>query len=145
MLAAQGGASGLANQLGDPRAARSIARANAAESLRSIEPKPMAVSNEVPLQKESAFSVGVSGGIGLSIGGAPSAAGGSFQGLRSPVETSISLGDPRALFSVSAGSGLSASTGAGFSVGGLAGPGSAGSACTDVGNDADLASLIRFV
>jgi len=138
VLAAQGGASGLASQLGDPRAARSIARANAAESLRSITPSAMAVSDELSLLKEAAFSVGVSGGIGLSIGG-------GFPGLRSPVETSVSLGDPRALFSASAGSGLSAGAGAGFSVGGLAGAGSGASACTDVGKDADLASLIRFV
>ena len=157
VLAAQGGASGLANQLGDPRAARQIAEANGAESLRSIEPKPMAVSDEVPLKKESPFSQagqaladarkGLSGlpaGGSFSSADLLSGAGSGFAGLRSPVEISVSLGNPQALFGGSESFGLAAGTSARFGVSGISQGGGAGP-CTDVGRDSDLAALIRFV
>lgn len=169
LLAAQGGASGLASQLGDPRAARSIARANGAESLRSASAQPLAVAQDAPLQKESAFSpgsgasfgagagagIGMGGaagaGAGLSIGagtgigiGGGGSAGAAFAGLRSPVEVKASIGDPRALFGESKRFSLPSGGGAGFGVGGLP-QGSAGSeASADVGLKADLAALIRF-
>lgn len=133
-----GGAAGLSAQLGDPRAARSIASANGAASLRFGGETGMAVSAGVELRSEAAFSVGASAGLSAGVGagagigfGASAAAGaggGAFAGLRAGASAGASFS-------------ASASIGAGIGVG--AG-GGGGGPCTDVGVDADLISLIRF-
>jgi hypothetical protein len=74
---APGGASpsGLANSLGDPRAARAIASANGSASLRFGGGAELAVGAGVELRAEAAFSAG--GGAGIGVGGGIGIGGGA--------------------------------------------------------------------
>jgi hypothetical protein len=89
-----------ASAAGDPRAARDIAGANGADSLRFGGSAGLSVGGEITLAAAASFSVGggigagISGGAGLSIGGGLSAGAG-----------------------ISVGGGVGASAGAGFSAG----------------------------
>jgi hypothetical protein len=115
-----GGPSGAANGLGDPRAARAIAGANNADSLRFGGSGQLAVGAGIDLRAEAAFSVG--GGIGLSAGaGAGAGIGiGGGAGITAGAGAGFSAG-AGAGFSAGAGAGFSAGAGAGFSAGAGAG------------------------
>ena len=112
-----GGPSGVANSLGDPRAARAIASANGAASLRFSAGAELAVGvgAGVSLGAAAAFSagasagfgVGVSGGIGLGI------SGGAGVGVSAGAGFGVSGG---ASAGFGAGAGASAGAGAGFGV-----------------------------
>lgn len=88
----------LSNALGDPRAARSIADANGASSLRFGGDAGFGVGGGVTLSAAASFSVGASANVGLSAGaGAGTGVGGGI--------------------SASAGIGVSAGAGIGLGVG----------------------------
>jgi len=71
-----GGAAGMANALGAPRAARAIAGANGAASLRFGAQAGMAVGGGVQIKAEAAFSTGASASVGAGLGmGAGAGAG----------------------------------------------------------------------
>lgn len=106
-------ASDVANQLGDPRAARGIASANGAESLRFGSGASLAVGGEVTLAAAASFSVG--GGVG--IGGGFGAGGGIGLGVEGGASFGVSGG-------VSFGAG--AGVGVGVSIAATAGPAFAG-------------------
>jgi len=120
------GPTGAANGLGDPRAARAIASANNADSLRFGGGGELAIGAGIDLRAEAAFSVG--GGIGLSAGaGAGLGIGG---GLSAGAGAGLSIGGGAGFsagagagagFSAGAGAGFSAGAGAGFSAGAGAG------------------------
>lgn len=154
-----GGAAGLANALGDPRAARSIASLNGSASLRFGAGGSLAVSGGVSLQSAAAFSTGASGGIGggiglgagasLSLGAGISAGGGvsatagaDFAGLRATADGALSVPSGRTLFSAGADAGTGA--GAQFAAGGRAQAVGGASISADVGADADLNARITF-
>lgn len=140
------GPSGLANQLGDPRAARAIAAANGAGSLRFGGEAGLAIAAGIELKAEAAFSVGASAGAGLSPGvGAGGGigfglSGGAFGGLRSGARQPGPLPDAGAVFSASASFG----GGASFGAGGQLQASASGGLSADVGAEADLNALIRF-
>lgn len=153
-----GGPSGVANALGDPRSARSIASANGSESLRFGGGAVLAVSAGVELQAEAGFSAGASAGAGFGIGASAGAGiGGGFSTgasagagfgvsagaeLRSPPSSSASPPSGQILFDAAGGvAGISGSARFGF--GGQVAGGSS-SLGADVGAGADLDSLIRF-
>ena len=157
------GPSGLANDLGDPRAARAIAAANGSASLRFGAEGSLAVDAGVELKGEASFSagasagagfgIGIGGGAGASIGGGLSAgaslsagagasAGGAFSERRSGVSVSASPPSARVLFETDGGA--SVGGGAQFGVGGRVTGGGGGSLGADVGVDAELDSSIRF-
>ncbi len=104
-----GGAAGLANSLGDPRAARAIATANGSASLRFSGGAQMAVaaSAGVTLSAAAAFSTGASVGAGLSIGGGAGIGAGAGVGFGASAGASAG-----------AGFGVGASAGASFGAGG---------------------------
>ena len=106
-------ASDVANQLGDPRAARGIAAANGADSLRFGAGVSLAVGGEVTLAAAASFSVG--GGVG--IGGGFGAGGGIGFGAGGGASSGVSGG-------VSFGTG--AGVGVGVSIAATAGPAFAG-------------------
>jgi hypothetical protein len=110
------GAADVANALGDPRAARSIAGANGAASLRFGASAGLSVGGGVTLSAAADFSAGASAGFGLggsaglSIGGGAglSVGGGLSVGAGVSVGAGIGAG-------ASAGGRFSASAGGGFS------------------------------
>jgi hypothetical protein len=147
ILPGGGGPAGLASALGAPRAARDVARANGAESLRGSggsSPAALAVPGNAALRKESAFATaGPSrGGIGIGAG----VGGGGFEGLRARVETPAGGPDGGALIGIGAGAsfGVAAGAGARFGIGGAGSAGGDAGQCAEVGSAADLARLIRF-
>lgn len=99
-----GGAAGLANALGDPRAARAIASLNGSASLRFGAGAQLAVGGGVSLQGAAAFSVGASASAGAGFG----IGGGAGIGISGGAGIGVSAG---------AGIGVGAGTGAGFSAG----------------------------
>ena len=155
-----GGAAGLANALGDPRAARAIASLNGSASLRFGAGASLAVGGGVQLQAAAAFSTGISAsaGIGIGIGAgagigigasagagigvSAGASGGAFSGLRASASSSLSLPSGRALFG--AGSNVSTGASAQFAAGGRAEARGSASLSTDVGANADLSARITF-
>jgi hypothetical protein len=106
-----GGPAGVANSLGDPRAARAIASANDAASLRFSGGGQLAVGvgGGVSLSAAAAFSAGASAGFGAGI-----SAGAGF-GISGGAGIGISGGSG---FSAGAGAGGSAGASAGFGIGG---------------------------
>lgn len=110
-----------ANALGDPRAARGIAGANGAESLRFGGSASLSVGGSISLSAAASFSVGAS--AGLSVGGGIGAGIGGGIGVGVSGGAGLSLGG-----GASAGIGLSA--GAGLSIGGSAGLSASGLALT---------------
>ncbi|MBE2260968.1 MAG: hypothetical protein IAE88_19085 [Rhodobacteraceae bacterium] len=113
-----GGPQGAANKAGDPRAARGIAAANGASSLRFGAGGGLAVgaSASVGFAAGASVAAGFSAGIGASAGGrlaasATAAAGGSANLL------------PAAAFAAGAGAGVGLSVGAGAGLGVGAGAG----------------------
>lgn len=131
----------LANALGEPRAARDLARANGAETLRggngAESGSTLAVPRGpvVPTRQASARAERASGNAGA----------GGFDGLRAKVETSAAFPDPAALLTRGGGSfGVSVGSGASFGIGGAGSPGGDFGGCAEVGSAADLARLIRF-
>ncbi|WP_229883152.1 CIS tube protein, partial [Pseudorhodoferax aquiterrae] len=108
------GAASVANALGDPRAARAIASANASASLRFGAEAGLSVGGSVTLSAAADFSagagaglsigagagvgIGASAGAGLSVGAALTAtAGPAFAGLSiAPPSVSVDLGAARA-------------------------------------------------
>lgn len=103
-----GGASDVANQLGDPRAARSIAAANGADSLRAGAGGSMAVGGGggVSLKGEAGFSAGASAGIGFgaSAKAGAGASAGAGLGFGASASASASASGFGAKASASAGS-----------------------------------------
>ena len=94
----------VSNALGDPRAARSIADANGASSLRFGGNAAFGVGGDVTLSAAAAFSVGASANVGLSAGiGIGASAGIGIGG-------GVGIG-------VSAGMGIGASAGISVGVG----------------------------
>jgi len=153
-----GGAAGLANALGDPRAARAIASLNGSASLRFGAGASLAVGGGVQLQAAAAFSTGISASAGIGIGAgagigigasagagigvSAGASGGAFSGLRASASSSLSLPSGRALFA--AGSNVSTGASAQFAAGGRAEARGSASLSTDVGANADLSARITF-
>jgi len=160
------GAADVASALGDPRAARGIAGANGAASLRFGAGAGLSVGGGVSLQAAAAFSAGASaglgaglslgGGAGLSVGGGAgvslgggasfgaaltATAGPAFASLRmSPPGVAVSAGDARAaLLPPSPGSGA-----ASFAPGGRAVVQAGGSLSADVGASASLRGGIHY-
>ncbi|MEC5385338.1 hypothetical protein VVD49_06360 [Uliginosibacterium sp. H3] len=99
------GPADVANAMGDPRAARSIAGANGSDSLRFGGSASLSVGGEISLSAAASFSVGASAGIGAGIGGGV--------GVGVGVGAGIGIGGG---IGISGGAGVSA--GAGVSVGG---------------------------
>jgi hypothetical protein len=126
-----GGPAGLANSLGDPRAARAIASANGSASLRFSAGAELAVGvgAGVSLSGAAAFSAGASAGFGLGI------SGGAGIGISGGAGIGVSGG---AGIGVSAGAGIGASAGAsaGFGIGGGASAGAGFSASASAGASA---------
>lgn len=162
-----GGAAGLANALGDPRAARAIASLNGSASLRFGAGATLAVGGGVQLQAAAAFSTGISASAGIGFGagagigiGASAGAGagisagagigvsasasssGAFSGLRASASSSLSVPSGRALFA--AGSNVSTGASAQFAAGGRAEARGGASLSADVGANADLSARITF-
>ena len=157
------GAASVANALGDPRAARAIASANASASLRFGAEAGLSVGGSVTLSAAADFSagaglslgagaglsigagagvgIGASAGAGLSVGAALTAtAGPAFAGLSiAPPSVSVDLGAARASL-------LPAPpvAGAAFGPGGRAVVQAGGSLSADVGVQADLHGRIQF-
>jgi hypothetical protein len=69
VVPAGGGPSGVANALGDPRAARAIGAVNGSASLRFGAEGGLAISGGVELKAEAGFSAGAGIGGGIGIGG----------------------------------------------------------------------------
>jgi hypothetical protein len=162
-----GGAAGVANALGDPRAARAIAAANGSASLRFGGQVTLAVGASVSLGAPAAFAVGGGAGIGLGIGGGVGIGGGAgigigggagigiggsagitatsgaaFGGLRAGVSSTVSIPTPTALLpQASASASLG---GASFGAGGMASASAGGSLSANVGASADLNARIGF-
>jgi hypothetical protein len=105
-----GGPAGVASALGDPRAARAIAAANGAASLRFSAGAELAVGvgAGVSLAPAAAFSAGGGAGLGLGV------SGGAGLGISGGAGVGISAG---------AGVGVSAGAAAGFGIGGNASAG----------------------
>jgi hypothetical protein len=96
--------SDLSNSLGDPRAARAIADANGAASLRFGGDAGFGVGGGVTLSAAASFSVGASANVGLSAGAGIGVSAGA--GLGIGVGGGIGIGA-----SASGGIGISASAG----------------------------------
>jgi hypothetical protein len=151
-----GGPAGVANSLGDPRAARAIAAANGAASLRFSAGAELAVGGGagVTLGASASFSAGAGAGLGLSAGGGASlgvtagagAIGGSteaaFSGLRASVSGRPTMPDPSAALSLTGGAVVGA--GAHFGLGGQAKASASPSLSADVGANAELDGRLRF-
>jgi contractile injection system tube protein len=109
------GAAGLANALGDPRAARAIAALNGSASLRFGAGAALAVGGGVSLQAAAAFSTGVSATAGIGFGAGAGVGIGGGAGIGIGGGAGLSLGaSAGAGFGASAGAGFGASAGAGF-------------------------------
>jgi hypothetical protein len=160
----------VATALDDPRAARAIAAANGAESLRFSSGTEFAVGGSARLQGAAAFSLGagagfgigggagfgISGGAGagLSIGGAAGvgfgagasfparSAGGAFGQLRATSGVSGTMPNATPLLSGSAG--FSTGSGVQFAAGGRVEGGTGGDLKADVGAGAALQGRLRF-
>ena len=113
-----GGPQGAANKAGDPRAARGIAAANGAASLRFGAGGGLAVGASASV----GFSAGASVGAGFSAGIGASAGGGFSAAVAASASGSANL-LPAAAFAVGGGAGLSLGGGAGLGVSAGAGVG----------------------
>jgi len=151
-------AADAARSAGDPRAARSIAGASGAASLRFSAGVSLSVGGSVSLGAAADFSAGAGLGIGggagagIGIGGGVGAgagigvsisatAGPAFAGLRiSPPSATVSIVEARATLLPAAG----ASGASGFGPGGRAQVRSGGSLAADVGSNASLSGRIQF-
>lgn len=164
-----GGAAGLANSLGSPAAARSIAAANGSQSLRFSGGAELAVGGAagVNLQSAAAFSAGASagGGIGLgggigggigggaglglgasgsagvSLGGLGAAVQGDFSGLRADLGAGVAMPDAATVRALAASS---RSEGGGFDIGGRLQAGGSASLAVDVSGDGGLNARLGF-
>lgn len=127
---------GVASALGDPRAARAIASANGAASLRFSAGGSLAVGAGagVTLAPAAAFSAG--GGVGVGI-----SAGIDFSGLRAP-SASAAMPDARAALALTADA--RSGGGAQFALGGRAQSTASTSLSADVGVDAELTARLKF-
>lgn len=128
-----GGPQGAANRAGDPRAARGIAAANGAASLRFGGGGGLAVgaSASVGFAAGASVGVGFSAGIGASAGAGFSAAAGASAG------GGVSL-LPAAAFAAGGGAGLGIGGGAGLGIGGGIGVGVGGGVGIGAGASAGL-------
>ncbi|MGC3984317.1 MAG: hypothetical protein QM777_06070 [Pseudorhodoferax sp.] len=151
------GAASVANALGDPRAARAIAGANASASLRFGAEAGLSVGGGVTLSAAADFSAGaglslgagasagaglsVGAGAGLGVGAALTAtAGPAFAGLSiAPPNVSVDLGAARASLLPPP-----PVAGAAFGPGGRAVVQAGGSLSAEVGVQADLHGRIQF-
>jgi hypothetical protein len=126
-----GGPAGVANSLGDPRAARAIASANGAASLRFSTGAELAVGvgAGVSLGAAAAFSAGASAGFGVGV------SGGVGLGLSAGAGVGLSAG---------AGFGASAGASAGFGVGASAGVGAGAGAGFGVSLDSGASAGADF-
>jgi hypothetical protein len=124
---APGGASpsGLANSLGDPRAARAIGAANGSASLRFGGGAGLAVGAGVELRAEAAFSAGASAGIEIGGGIGIGAGGGIGIGAGAGIGGGLGGG---AGIGLGAGAGIGAGASAG--IGGGAGIGIGGASAS---------------
>ncbi|RNF86193.1 hypothetical protein [Montanilutibacter psychrotolerans] len=104
-----GGPSGLANSLGDPRAARAIASLNGSASLRFGAEAGLALSAGVELRAEAAFSAGASAGLSAGIGAG--IGGGIGAGISGGIGGGLGIGGSAGI-GLGAGAGISASAGA---------------------------------
>jgi hypothetical protein len=132
------GPQGLANALGDPRAARGIAAANGSASLRFGAGAGLAVgaSASIGFSAGASVSAGFSAGVGASAGAGLSAGAGFSAGAGVSASGNAHL-LPAAAFAAGGGAGLSVGggvgagvgigAGAGLSIGGGAGLGVGGS------------------
>lgn len=142
-----------AQAAGDPRAARGIADASGAGSLRFGAEAGLSVGGGISLAAAASFSagagLGLGGGAGLGVGGGLSLGGGldvsatagpAFAGLRvSPPSVSVSTESARAALLPQASASCS-----GFTVGGRAQVLGGTSLTADVGADADLHANLKF-
>ncbi|MEF8755326.1 MAG: hypothetical protein V5B60_15600 [Accumulibacter sp.] len=128
-----GGPQGAANRAGDPRAARGIAAANGAASLRFGGGGGLAVGASASV----GFAAGASVGVGFSAGIGTSAGAGFSAGATASAGGGVSL-LPAAAFAAGGGAGLSIGGGAGLSVGGGAGVGIGASAGAGIGGGAGV-------
>ena len=114
-----GGPAGVANAMGDPRAARAIASANGSASLRFSGGASLAVGvgAGVSLGAAAAFSAGASAGFGVGVSGGAGLgiSGGAGVGVSAGAGFGISAG-ASAGFGAGASAGFSAGAGAGFGV-----------------------------
>jgi hypothetical protein len=148
-------AADAARSAGDPRAARAIAGASGAASLRFSAGVSLSVGAAVSPGVAADFSAGAGvgiGGAGVGIGGGAGAgsgatlaivatAGPAFAGLRvSPLSTTVSVGQARAALLPTA----QAAGSSGFGPGGRAQVRRGGSLAADVGSDATLRGRIQF-
>jgi hypothetical protein len=126
-----GGSQGAANRAGDPRAARGIAAANGAESLRFGGGGGLAIgaSASVGFAAGASVGVGFSAGIGASAGAGFAAAAGTGGG--------VSL-LPAAAFAAGGGAGLGVGGGAGLGIGGGVGVGVGSGVAIGAGASAGL-------
>ena len=156
---------GIANELGAPRAARAIAAANSAPSLRfgvaggltigagvgigaSAELGAVgigagvaaSIDGGVTLAPPSGFSAGATLGVGM---GAGAVAGGAFAGLRAAGMAAVPVPDPRPL--IEPASSVSIGAGVQFGPGGraLSAP-SGASLSADVGANSGLSARLTF-
>jgi hypothetical protein len=148
-----GGPAGLANSLGDPRAARAIAAANGSASLRFSAGAELAVGvgAGVSLSAAAAFSTGASAGFGLGIsggaglgisGGVGAGLSADFSGLRASASTEVSMPDPGTALTLTADAG--AGGGTQFGLGGRAQATGSASLSADVGGNAELTARLGF-
>ena len=133
-----------ASASGDPRAARSIASASGAASLRFGGGAGLSVGGGVSLGAAASFSSGAGVGVGVGMGGGLSigaTAGAAFAGLRvSTPGATVSVASARAgLLSAPGVSGA-----ASFGPGGRARVKAGGSLSADVGATAELNARIGF-
>jgi hypothetical protein len=156
---------GIANELGAPRAARAIAAANGAPSLRfgvvsgltisagigigasaglgaagSGAGAAASIGGDVTLAPAASFSAGAGLGGGVGVG---AVAGGAFGGLRAAGAAAVPIPDPRPL--IEPASGVSIGAGGQFGPGGraLSAP-SGASLSADVGANAELSARLTF-
>ena len=153
-----GGASGVGNRGGDPRAARDIAAANNQESLRFPKGDSFVLGDSIPLAPPSPFSSGGGGfdpgaGFGGSFGGTfggkasarVSASAGAFAGLRSPLpERRFDLLSFESLQPLPGSASLGTDRDASFELGGQASIQGSASLRADVTGSARLRSRIQF-
>ncbi|TLD46829.1 MAG: hypothetical protein FAZ92_00888 [Accumulibacter sp.] len=123
-----GGPQGAANQAGDPRAARGIAAANGATSLRFGGGGGLAIGASASV----GFAAGASVGVGFSAGIGASAGAGFSAAAAAGAGGGVSL-LPAAAFAAGGGAGLGVGGGAGLSVGGGVGLGVGGGVGLGVG------------
>ncbi|MDM0011737.1 hypothetical protein QTH87_04730 [Variovorax sp. J22P168] len=142
----------VANALGDPRAARAIASANASASLRFGAGASLSVGGAVGIGAPVAFSAGAAGGAGAGIGlsfgasgslGIGATAGAAFAGLRAGSggrALAVDSAAARAALLPAAGTSGAVS----FGPGGRATASGGASLSADVGAGADLHARIGF-